>query len=333
MGAGIGRRVAVRGLTEGAILAAIVALFALLVRYVPLIALIAPLVCPLPLTVLAIRHGIRIALLAALVAVVVGILIAGPLAGLLIASTFAPLGISMGIAVRRRLSAPLIILATGITVICVLLLNVVLTRAISGVNPLTAGFDQMRQSQDEFARFYQRIGLFSHQQTTAASAAFKDALEMAPRLLAAFVILGGFSVAWLNYVVGSRVLRRVGILLPALPPIATWRVPPDFLWLYPAAAGLGLVMARVPTVRAAGELVSINLMFMMQVLFLAQGAIVGWVLMNKYGVPRAVSWIFVVLAMTNPAVAFVAFAIGIAEAAFRLRRRWMTVSTETSGVS
>ncbi len=327
------KRIPVRGLTEGAILASLVALFALPARYFPLIAVVSPLVCPLPLTVLAIRHGIRIALLAAVVAAVIGVLIAGPFSGLLIASTFAPLGISMGIAVRRGLSAPMIVLVSGITVVLVMLVNTGLTLATSGVNPLTATIEQLRQSQDASERFYERIGLFSHQQLNDASAQFKEALAMAPRLLAAMVILGGFSLAWLNYLVARVVLRKVGIVLPALPPMTTWRVPPSFLWVYLAAAGLGPVAARVPTMRAAGEMVAVNLLVVMQILFSAQGAIVGWVLMDRYGVPRGVRWIVIVLAMTNPYVALVAFALGIAEAAFSLRRRWTPVSSETTGVS
>ncbi len=327
------KRIPVQGLTEGAILASLVALFALPARYFPLIAMVSPLVCPLPLTVLAIRHGMRIALLAGAVAAVVGVLIAGPLSGLLIASTFAPLGISMGIAARRRLSAPMIVLVSGITVVLVMLVNTGLTLAMSGVNPLTATIEQLRQSQDATQRFYERLGLFSRQQLTDASEQFKVALALMPRLLAAMVILGGFMLAWLNYLIGRVVLRKVGIVLPALPPMTTWRVPPSALWVYLAAAGVAYVAARVPTMYAAGEMVTLNLRVVMQILFTAQGAIVGWVLMERYDVPRGVRWIFIVLAMTNPSVALVAFTLGVAEAAFSLRRRWTPVSSETTGVS
>ncbi len=326
------KRIPVQGLTEGAILASLVALFALPARYFPLIAMVSPLVCPLPLTVLAIRHGMRIALLAGAVAAIVGVLIAGPFSGLLIASTFAPLGISMGIAVRRRLSAPMIVLVSGITVVLVMLVNTGLTLAMSGVNPLTATLEQLQQSQDASQRFYERLG-FSRQQLAEASEQFKVALAMMPRLLAAMVILGGFMLAWLNYLIARVVLRKVGIVLPALPPMSTWRVPPFALWVYLAVAGGAYVVARVPTMYAAGELVTLNLRVVMQLLFTAQGAIVGWVLMEKYNVPRVARWIFIVLAMTNPVMTLVAFTLGVAEAALSLRRRWMPVSSETTGAS
>src|SRR2546422_695630 len=53
------RPISVRGLTEGAILAALVAVLALAANYVPLVGLAANFLCPIPLAVLMIRHGLR----------------------------------------------------------------------------------------------------------------------------------------------------------------------------------------------------------------------------------------------------------------------------------
>ncbi len=319
------KRVPIEGLTEGAILASLVALLSLAAWYFPPIALLAPLVCPLPLTVLVIRHGTRMALLAAAVAAAIGVILAGPLTGLLIASTFAPLGISMGVAVRLRLDAPRIVLISGLTTIVVMLVNVGVSLVTAGVNPVTVSFEQMQKSQELVATFYARIG--APQQIQQAAAQMKESMALLPRLLAGFVILGGLSFAWFNYAFGRLVLRKVGIELPPLPPMTTWRLPPFFLWVFIVGFALPTVTAYLPGMSTAGETVGGNLLLVAQVLFIIQGCIVAWVLMAKYGMARWLRWILITLALTNPLYAIVAFLLGIADAAFGLRQRWTPVSS------
>ncbi len=319
------KRVPIEGLTEGAILASLVALLAYAARYVPPITLLAPLVCPLPLTVLVIRHGTRIAVLAAVVAAAIGVTLAGPLTGLLIASFFAPLGISMGVAVRRRLDAPRIVLISALTWIAVTLVNMGLSIAISGVNPVTVLLELMQKSQEMTEAFYTRIG--APPQIQQAVAQMKELLAVAPRLLAGLFVLGGLIFAWYNYAFGRLVLRKVGIELPALPPMTTWRLPPFFLWVFIAGFALPIVTARLPGMSTAGETIGVNLLIVAKALFQGQGCIVGWVLMEKYGMARWFRWILITLALTNPLYEIVAFYLGIADAAFGLRQRWTPVSS------
>ncbi len=348
------KRVQVQGLTEGAILATVVALLAISARYFPPLALVAPLVCPLPLTVLVIRHGVRIAFLAGFVSVAVGVILAGPLTGLLIASLSIPLGIGMGVAVRRRLSAPMIILVTGLAAILMILANVAGSLVVAGVNPLIVMIEQMRQSQSEAALFYERLGV-PHEQIVKATAPYTQGLAVASRELVAMVLLAGFVSAWLSYAFGRRVLHKVGIEMPGLPAMTMWRVPPVLVWVFMGAvvlatgtavippAGLarsvmGMLppddvaaivrpvaflepLDRLPSVRTAGETVALNLLALTGTLFSLQGGIVGWMLMAHYNVPRVWRWVLLVLVVTNSGP--IVFLLGVADAAFDLRRRWM----------
>src|SRR2546421_5424540 len=96
------RPISVRGLTEGAILAALVAVLALAANYVPLVGLAANFLCPIPLAVLMIRHGLRVAALATVVAIAIGSAISGPVTGVLILLGFAPVGLAIGFGLRRQ---------------------------------------------------------------------------------------------------------------------------------------------------------------------------------------------------------------------------------------
>src|SRR2546427_1918878 len=107
------RPISVRGLTEGAILAALVAVLALAANYVPLVGLAANFLCPIPLAVLMIRHGLRVAALATVVAIAIGSAISGPVTGVLILLGFAPVGLAIGFGLRRQWSASTVVLITG----------------------------------------------------------------------------------------------------------------------------------------------------------------------------------------------------------------------------
>ncbi len=345
-------RLSARDLTEGALLAALVAMLAIASRYLPPIAVVAPLVCPLPLALLVIRKGLRLAILAGLVAAAIGVLLAGPLVGATLLLTFAPLGIVLGVGVRQRRSAQTIVLLCGAVTILSLLANVGLTLAVAGVNPYTVMIEGMQQGLHEAGTFYGRLG-YSRERIEQLTGPFRQFLELLPRLLPMFIVLGGVVFAWLNYEVGRLVLRRVGHDLPALPPMATWRVPMLFMWFLVmglllatmarfALAPLGLSLHTVrmlpsddvvailqtTTSRYPGvETIALNLSFLGQMLFAFQGFLVGWVLMDRYGLPRWYRWGIVGLGLLAQQGGLIAFLLGLADSAFALRRRWIPATT------
>lgn len=341
-------RLSARDLSEGALLAALVALLAIASRYLPPVAVVAPLVCPLPLTLLVMRHGLRLAVIAALVAAALGVLLAGPLVGATLLLTFAPLGIALGVGIRQRRSAQMIVLMCSIVATLSLLGNLGLTLAIAGVNPYTVMFEGMQQGVQEGATLYTRLG-YSPAQIEQVTAPFRRALDLMPRLIPLFLVLGGVLSAWINYQVGRLVLHKLGQELPVLPPMTTWRVPMVFLWLLVVGLGLSILAqaalaplglsvrilrmlppddlvailqtatSRYPGVETAG----LNLLSLSQVLFGFQGFLVGWVLMERYRLPRWYRWGIIGLGMVAPAGGLIAYLLGLADTAFRLRQRWV----------
>lgn len=313
-----GLAVGVRGLTEGAILATLVALLALATRYLPVIHVVSALVCPLPLTFLVIRQGVRVAVLAALVAAAVGAMAGGPLTGAAIVVTFAPLGIVLGLGVRRRWP-PVTTVAVSTAVVTVsLLVNLVLTLVIAGVNPYVMMIESMRQGQEQSLRLYERLGI-DPKQLEQASGFMKQALELLPRLIPLLIVGGGAFFALVNFQVGRVVLRRFGIATEPLPPLSTWRTHPALLWMLPA--GFVLIMigqARHDAVETAG----LNLLSLAQMLLLLQGLLVAWSFFDRYRSPNWLRWVMIAIAFTQPILSVVIFLLGLADAAFDLRGRW-----------
>ncbi|TMI77597.1 MAG: DUF2232 domain-containing protein, partial [Bacillati bacterium ANGP1] len=96
-----------RGLTEGAILAALSAVAAIVGLVAPFVGI---LLAPIPLMLLVIRWGLRTAVLAAIVAGLILLQFFGPLNAVSMGGIFAPLGLALGWGVRRRIGAPLTVL-------------------------------------------------------------------------------------------------------------------------------------------------------------------------------------------------------------------------------
>jgi len=314
------RTLPVRGLTEGAVLAALVALLAFAARYLPLLGLVASFLCPIPLTILVIRQGSRVALLAGLVATALGGIIGGPVTGLLIALGFAPTGVAIGIGLRRQLPASTIVLLTGTVIMLTLVVGGAIATAGVGVDPrvtMREIIELNKRSLDDVVQRYAQLGIDTRRVEPTVQMT-RDALDYSLRLIPLLLVLGSLTNAYLNYEIARAVLRRVGVAAPALPPVSMWGLPLLALWALPLGSLLAVVGAqRMPALEAIG----VNLAFFVTTALLIQGILAGWVFMERYRLPKWYRTVVLLLFLSGP-TAVVTFFLGLADAAFDLRRRW-----------
>ena len=360
-----------QGLTEGAVLAALVALLAAASRYVPLVGAAAALVAPLPLTILVLRQGLRIAVVAGLASALVAMAIAGPLVGLGILISVAPTGLVLGLGVRRGWPAARTVLMGGAVAFVSTILNYM---GLLGVKPMRMGemAESLERSLQMSTGFYTRLGIPAAQ-TAAALQPMREVARFLPYMLPAILAGGALVAAWINYEVGRRVLRRFGYQLTALPPIRTWRVPAAGIWI--AVLGyvaLSLTGARWPEVLASrlgstgspsggiqsttttppvrsdapraaavgtqpavGEIavsLALSVWLAAQCVFLLQGLFAGWVILGNYGYGRLAQWLAIVVAITTPFLGGVVFLLGVLDSAWRVRERWGVPPPSASGV-
>lgn len=344
------RPVPVRGLTEGAVLAVVVAILAVAATYIPLAGAAAFFLCPLPLTVLTVRHGLRVALLAAAVATGIGTMIGGLLIGSSITVAFAPLGLAMGFGIRRGLSSTGIWLLTSAVSAVSTVVGALLALFGIGQDPrrlLAQVIEESARNQQSVIQLYQRLGIYTAD-VRQAVAQTEQLMRLLPWLLPFLLVSSVAMIAYLNLLVGRPVLRRLRIDVPAFPPLSTWRVPSWFVWTLPigmlclilsgtswppraipestlrlwspdhVAAIASQVSARHPFLEAAG----MNLVMLAQAVFAPLGLIAGWVLMDRYHVPRWYRWFLIFLAVTSPMLTLVALLLGLADATYDLRSRW-----------
>jgi uncharacterized protein YybS (DUF2232 family) len=329
------RRLRTQGLTEGAILAALVALFAIATRYLPLLGAATALLCPLPLAILVIRHGFRTAAIAAVAATLVGAMLAGPLVGLAILVSFAPMGLVLGIGAQRGWPAVRTVVIGGIVSFVSIVLNFL---GLMGGGRVS--FDEMARTMDRSIEMagglYTRLGL-SPEQIEAATKQMQQAAQLLPYLLPWTLVFAALFAAWLNYEVGRRVLHRFGYRWPTLPPLSTWRLPAAAIWLIPLSYGLLILGAQLAApgapapeaareglgaARSLPERAALGLLLTTQSLFMFQGIVAGWVIIGNYGFGRLGQIMAVVMVFAVPVLSIVAFVLGILDSALKVRDRW-----------
>jgi uncharacterized protein YybS (DUF2232 family) len=313
------RSLPVRGLIEGAVLASLVTVLAIAAQAIPLVGLAASFLCPVPLTVLIIRHGFKVATLATVVATILGSAIAGLLVGAIILLAYAPVGFALGIGVRARMTASRLVAVTAVAIMASLVVSSVVATVGLGIDPRITARKTIEVSRASFDATLERLrpqGADSAQ-VEAQVVAMHAVYDLLARAIPVVLVLGSLFLAYLHFEVSRAILRRVGYPIPALPPMSMWGLPSVALWALPFAS-LGLLAAgRFPAL----ETFALTLGLVMVWALLGQGILAGWVLMERFRLPSWYRAIVLVLFLGGPA-GLVVFLLGAADALFDLRRRW-----------
>jgi uncharacterized protein YybS (DUF2232 family) len=323
-------------LTEGAILAALVAMLALATRYLPVVGLVTLYLCPLPLALLVIRRGLRVAVLGAVVATLVGAMLAGPLVGFSILVSFAPMGITIGVGARRGWSASRIVLL-GTLVSMAAMVASFLGLTGEGATTLEGMRQQMveamKRSIESASGLYSRFGM-PKSQIDAMTAQYSAVINMLPYLLPAMLLAAAGVAAWLNYEVGRRVLRRLGYELAMLPPIRSWRLPVWATWLFLLGYGSAIAgdVFRQPALAQGGMGVLLSLLSA----FVLQGVVASWVILGNFELRSAERTIAIIIAVslssTVPIINAAFLLIGVLDSTWKVRERWGIPRNELSRV-
>jgi uncharacterized protein YybS (DUF2232 family) len=323
----VARPTRTQGLTEGAILAALVALLVVASRYFPPFAIVAQYLCPVPLAMLVIRHGVRIAAIAGVAAALIGVVLGGPLIGLAILIGVAPMGVAIGLGARQRWD-PVRIIALA-AVVSFISIAFSFAGVLAGGPSGTAGMlremnASIERSIEWSAQLYSRIGIpLAEQQKRAQE--LRQFMSLLPYLFPGMLLMGAVAAAWLNYEVSRRILRRFGYQLATLPPMRMWRVPAAAAWLLPAALLIAFVSGRLgrpPVLESAAQ----SVLIVLSASFTVNGLIAIWVILGNFELSaRERTIITILLAVFSsglPIIALALVVLGLIDSLQHVRERW-----------
>ncbi len=286
----------VTSMTESGLLAAITVVMALVGVYIPLLGTVAVLMWPLPILVLLVRHGLKWGLMAVFVAGVLTAALVEPAVSLRLALAFAPGGIALGLGFRKNWSS-VRTLTTGIVAsMAAKLAAFALLFALTGIEPFSTQFDVMENSFDQTIEMYRSMGM-SEAQIDEARDNLTQNLSLMRLLLPLVIVIMGLMDTALNYLIGSKVLRRLGHEVKTLPPFVEWRLPPVFVYVF----GFSLIGLYWGTTRGLDLLyqASLNLVMLSTFAGLLQGLSVYAYASRHFHWPKFFSMAFITFVMLN----------------------------------
>ena len=277
-----------RGLTEGAILAALTAIIGAVGLLAPPVAV---LLAPLPIILLVIRWGLRIAVLACVIAAAALFQFAGPLNAIGIVLAFSSLGLALGWGARRNFAAQWTVLAGFIAFLSALLVLFGMAIVIMHQNLIGQLMKALQMSLDMQLRMadeMQRLGTPARQ-VEEMRQGIKAVRPLLPAILPIALVGSALFWSYTSYTVARSVLRRVGHSVPGVPAILTWRLPAGLssimLW---AGAIFSLAAIRAPEFGGAAFGMMLGNLFV----FGFQGALVGVTWANRRGYPAFLQVLF-----------------------------------------
>ncbi len=308
------RRQATRGLTEGALLAALTVIVGAVGLVAPFVGI---LLAPLPIMLLVIRWGLRTAVLASVVAALILLQFFGPLNAVSITAMFAPLGLALGWGVWRGIGAQFTVFLGAAAFLVSTIAALATTTFVLHQDLVGQFITSQVQAMQMALSLQQKLGAPAQhiEEMRRTIAALPQFLHTA---LPVMFALGALVWSYLCYALARAVLRRVGHRLPGVPPILSWRVPPPLaaalLW---AAAVLALAALRVHQLSGA----ALDALIVNVFVFGFQGALVGIAWANRRQIPRIAQVLAGVLVLTAGLLPILALtALGMLDTWFDYRR-------------
>lgn len=308
----------IKSMTESGLLAAITVITALIGVYVPLVGIVAILLWPLPILVLEVRHGMKWALLSVLAAGLIMSILIEPLAAVRMVIGFAPPAIALGYGFRNQLPATKNLMLSLVSAIISMLLAMGLLFAITEVNPFNMQVDVVKESFDVTLSAYETMGM-SPEQIAESKKQFDTAFGMIALLMPLVIICSGLITTWINFAIGTKVLRRLGYQVSSLPDFDEWRLPKVILYLF-AFSLIGLYWGSTRQLELLYQ-ISLNANILATFGGFIQGvAIISSLLRSR--VSRWVFWLIVAFVFLNGLLAQLVAFVGLFDMLFDYRRRF-----------
>jgi uncharacterized protein YybS (DUF2232 family) len=304
-------------LVEGALLAGITVVLALAGFYIPVAGLVIAFLWPVPVALVALRHGLKVGTLTVTVAGLLLTAFVGPLQALTMALTFGLVGIAFGHAVRRGWSPSYTLVVGTAAMLVSFLAGFFLGLLFLGIG-LAEFESQIREGIEASMEIYRGMGV-APDVLEQMEEFWAGALEAFRLILPAALVGAAALNAFINFQVLKAVLTRLGYSVQALPPFERWGLPKWTLGIF--IVGLLAVMLEnyhgIQAVRLAG----LNAYTLMNLALTVQGVAFGFYLMGKYNVSKAFKVFVVVALFLFPITQNVAMLMGLYDLASDYRRR------------
>ncbi len=305
-------------MVQAGILAAVAIVMALISMYVPVLGAFVNFVWPLPIIICGCRHGLKWSIMTLLVATIIIAMIISPVNAFFLAAIFGLLGLILGECMRRHLPPMKMMFYGSIGAVIALILNIVLSFWVLGMNPIDMMFSSFHESLGQLAMYYREHGM-SEVEIKKIVAEYEELLRMMKIIMPGAFLLCAPLMAFVNYVAAKKILTKLGETFEAFPPFTMLTIPGWVLWPY------GLSLLAVTYYYQTDQsswmyLLSVNIQTVCSFLFVFQGIVLLYWFIDKHRKPRWWANVGLVLMFAVPIFSQIMVYVGAFDVVFDFRK-------------
>lgn len=218
-------------MVEAGIMAAIAIVMALIIMYVPVLGVFVNFLWPLPIVICGCRHGLKWSIMTLLVATIIIAMLMSPINAFFLAAIFGLLGLILGECMRRQLSPMKLMLYGSVGGIIALVLNIVLSFLVLGIDPINMMFTSFDESLVQLAEYYREHGMSEADIKTSIDS-YKEMFRMMRIIMPGAFFLCAPVMAFVNYIAAKKILVKLGESFENFPDFVLLKVPKWVLWPY-----------------------------------------------------------------------------------------------------
>lgn len=218
-------------MVEAGILAAIAIVMALISMYVPVLGAFVNFLWPLPIVICGCRHGFKWSVMTLLVATIIIAVIISPINAFFLAAIFGLLGLILGECMRRHLPPMQMMLYGSIGAVLALIINIVLSFLLLGIDPIEMIFTSFHESLGQLAAYYREHGM-GEEEIKKIVDGYAEMLRMMRVIMPGAFLLCAPIMAFVNYIAAKKILTKLGESFTDFPPFVKLQVPGLVLWPY-----------------------------------------------------------------------------------------------------
>lgn len=305
-------------MVESGILAALAIVMALISMYIPVIGAFVNFVWPLPLIICVVRNGLKWGVMSLLVASIIIAMIISPLQAFFLAAIFGMLGLILGECMRRNLPPVKLMLYGSLGAVLALILNIVLSMTIMGINPVEMMFSSFNESLSQLSSYYREQGL-SEDDIEKIVAGYAEMLRMMRIIMPGAFLLSAPVMAFVNYLCARKILGKLGLNYAAFPSFLNLALPGWILWPY--ALSLFAVTYFYQTDQSSMYYyIAVNVQTVCSFLLVFQGVVLIYWFVDKKQKPRWWANLATILLFTIPIFSQIIVYVGAFDIIFDYRK-------------
>ncbi len=305
-----------KGLTESAIITAIICVLGIAGMYIPFLGILLFIV-PTPLIVIGKKYGIKYALMSLVAASVVMISFSSPVTAIFVIALPGIPALVVGILMRKKIKPYHILGATTIAGICTTVFSIFMASEIIGVSVIENMQEIFRQSLDIQEYMYSVAGADAESLNKV-----KDMMRMMSDMVAVIIpsaiIMAAFFSSYVNYTLATLILKRTGYNVERLKPFRYFRLS--------KTAVQGILIIGVLSILAGyleivdQQTLIINVYLLGQLVFMLQGLAVVVYFLNYYNTSKLLRIIVIVFMILNKIGEMALLVIGLADIFMNIRK-------------